>query len=145
MVSRRLPGPRLTKLIPCGYCFEEWADCYDHIMPISRGGTNRKSNLYPACNRCNGLVCALLFETLEEKRDYIRQQLKQRGEWHGADQMQRVRETISSEATLASILLGRMQVEGMGPEPSENRGRCQWCGETKILVDGIYCKKCSKN
>lgn len=78
---RRRRGPRLKAQLPCGYCFQEWADVYDHVRPVSARGDNRKSNLYPACNRCNGILSAKTFVSLEAKRDYIRQELKRRGLW----------------------------------------------------------------
>jgi hypothetical protein len=135
----------LRKLIPCGYCFEEWADCYDHITPVAHGGTNRKSNLYPACSRCNSLLSALLFASLDQKREYIREELIKRGEWHAAQDMQRMRENLSGEKGVADILLGQVPVEPMGKAPSENYCRCSWCGEEKRLVDGVYCKSCLKS
>lgn len=36
----------------CAYCGDE-ATCVDHILPVSRGGTRDRSNLAPACKRCN--------------------------------------------------------------------------------------------
>lgn len=30
-----------------------WATTKDHIVPISRGGTNEPGNLQPACRECN--------------------------------------------------------------------------------------------
>lgn len=37
---------------PCVLCGEP-ADTIDHIVPLSRGGTNDLGNLQPMCNRCN--------------------------------------------------------------------------------------------
>ena len=37
---------------PCAYCGAE-ATVVDHIMPRSRGGSNKRRNLAPACVRCN--------------------------------------------------------------------------------------------
>lgn len=109
-MRRRLNGPKLRKLIPCGYCFEEWADCYDHILPVSHGGTNKKSNLYPACRRCNSLVGAHEFKSLDEKRDYIREKLKERNEWHNADEMRRMRGDVSKEEETPEILLVKVPI-----------------------------------
>lgn len=57
--------------IPCGYCFEEWATCYDHIIPITYGGSNDIRNLMPACHLCNALASGKVFDTIEQKREFI--------------------------------------------------------------------------
>lgn len=36
----------------CNYC-DNLADTIDHIVPLSRGGTNYENNLVPACRSCN--------------------------------------------------------------------------------------------
>ena len=90
------------------------------------------------------MVNALLFHSLDQKRDYIREELIKRGEWHDAQQMQRMRENFSGEEDMAEILFGRMPLENVGEKPSKDFGRCQWCGETKLLVDGTYCRICRK-
>lgn len=36
----------------CQYCGDE-ANTVDHIVPVSRGGTNDLANLTPACKTCN--------------------------------------------------------------------------------------------
>jgi hypothetical protein len=36
----------------CVYCGRP-ADTYDHVLPISRGGTSEVANVVPACRRCN--------------------------------------------------------------------------------------------
>lgn len=66
---------------PCGYCFQAWAFVFDHIQPRSKGGSSRKSNLYPACQRCNSLLKDKLFPSLGAKREYVRQELIRRGIW----------------------------------------------------------------
>ena len=129
-VKRRINGPKLRKLIPCGYCFEEWATCYDHIKPVCHGGTNKKSNLYPACSRCNGLVCGNLFASLDEKRDYIRAKLKERAEWHSADQMRRMREKLPTSPETSNLLFRNVpmeRVERKKPTPKTD-AKCPVCG-----------------
>jgi 5-methylcytosine-specific restriction endonuclease McrA len=92
----RLRARRMRRAdIPCGYCFEEWAVCYDHINPVCNGGSNRLENLYPACRRCNALVSGKSFASLEEKRAYVQEELKKRGEWSSADDMRKLRKKVS--------------------------------------------------
>lgn len=44
----------------CGYCSEREPYTVDHIVPISKGGTNYIDNIMPCCLQCNG-----------QKRDYL--------------------------------------------------------------------------
>lgn len=37
----------------CAYCLERPAEHRDHIIPISRGGTDAIGNIVPACGSCN--------------------------------------------------------------------------------------------
>ena len=37
----------------CAYCGNGNNITLDHVVPISRGGTNRRSNIVPACSSCN--------------------------------------------------------------------------------------------
>jgi 5-methylcytosine-specific restriction endonuclease McrA len=52
---------------PCAYCGDT-ADCIDHVLPVSRGGTRDPENLAPACTRCNG---SKLDYTVEEWKKYL--------------------------------------------------------------------------
>lgn len=36
----------------CAYCLD-WATALDHIVPVSKGGTNDSDNCLPCCKRCN--------------------------------------------------------------------------------------------
>jgi len=38
----------------CAKCGRGGELTMDHIMPLSRGGKNRKKNLQPLCTYCNG-------------------------------------------------------------------------------------------
>lgn len=38
---------------PCRYCGSWVAGTVDHLVPISRGGTNARDNLVSACSGCN--------------------------------------------------------------------------------------------
>ena len=37
----------------CAYCLKPGANSLDHVLPISRGGTNATGNLTMACQSCN--------------------------------------------------------------------------------------------
>lgn len=39
--------------VPCAYCGDWLPTQVDHIMPVSRGGTDDWENLAPACKWCN--------------------------------------------------------------------------------------------
>lgn len=39
---------------PCVYCGAACESC-DHIVPVARGGRNRRDNMVPSCHRCNQL------------------------------------------------------------------------------------------
>lgn len=52
----------------CTYC-PNLADTLDHIVPLSRGGTNYEGNLTPACRRCNSSKADKL---LSEWTSYVR-------------------------------------------------------------------------
>lgn len=60
---RRAAGPLSAATVrdvlkgPCAYCGDE-ATSVDHIIPVSRGGTNARENLAPACKSCNSKKAA---------------------------------------------------------------------------------------
>lgn len=37
----------------CYYCNKNYANSIDHVLPLSRGGTNYIGNIVPACGSCN--------------------------------------------------------------------------------------------
>jgi hypothetical protein len=43
----------LAEDVTCAWCREEPATTVDHVLPVSRGGTNNPLNLVGACNPCN--------------------------------------------------------------------------------------------
>jgi hypothetical protein len=61
---------------PCGYCFEEWATVWDHILPRTAGGKTRRQNLMPACVACNAWFSNRVFDSIEAKREARRQHLR---------------------------------------------------------------------
>lgn len=38
---------------PCAYCGDPFPTQVDHVMPVSRGGSDDPANLVPACQFCN--------------------------------------------------------------------------------------------
>lgn len=57
----------------CFYCEYE-ADQVDHIIPYAHGGTDDDNNLVACCQICNLIASDKVFDTLEQKRDFIRDQ-----------------------------------------------------------------------
>ena len=57
----------------CFYCGYE-ADVVDHIIPYAYGGTDDDNNLIAACSICNSIAGSRVFDTLDEKRNWIREQ-----------------------------------------------------------------------
>lgn len=45
----------------CAYCGNKYSS-WDHIIPVSRGGTNFSWNLIPSCKSCNSKKCAKTVE-----------------------------------------------------------------------------------
>jgi len=111
----------LREQIPCGYCFQEWATGYDHLVPYSKGGLTVDSNLYPACRRCNGLLAAKMFNSIEEKREYVRNRLIEKGVWKVPSLQEQIREEeISSTVRQAEV---SKAVLGLDPPKDKPSGR----------------------
>lgn len=66
--------------VNCVYCHGQPATQVEHVIPISYGGNNRLVNLRPVCSWCNLLVGDRVFESFDEKYEWLRQerQRKQR-------------------------------------------------------------------
>jgi hypothetical protein len=52
--------------LPCVVCGKP-SDTVDHIIPLSKGGTNDPANLQPMCRRCNSKKSAKLGDTVKEQ------------------------------------------------------------------------------
>lgn len=108
---------RIPEGTPCGYCFDEWAKVWDHLQPYSKHGLTIPENLYPSCARCNGLLSNLSFPTIQEKREYVRTTLIERGDWNpimeGAAFMPDVQSTVSEDAEDSDILQPGLQETGL--------------------------------
>lgn len=63
--GRLFGAPRIRGL--CVYCGGV-AHTRDHVIPLSRGGTNAPDNLVPACRPCNGEKGSLLVDEWKAKR-----------------------------------------------------------------------------
>lgn len=76
--NTRIIPPELRKRIferdkhKCRYCGKQ-ADCIDHVIPWSRGGSSLKpGNLVAACNRCNSRFHNKLFKSFKDKKTWLR-------------------------------------------------------------------------
>jgi len=69
-----LRAHNLPKHTPCGYCYSEWATGWDHIVPVSAGGSmTDEANIIPCCKMCNSLKRDLIFDSLEDARTKLTQ------------------------------------------------------------------------
>jgi 5-methylcytosine-specific restriction endonuclease McrA len=61
----------------CAYCGVQPGTTLEHVIPRSRGGTDKIGNLLPACNQCNASKGALLLTEFKRWRgDYLKWQIK---------------------------------------------------------------------
>lgn len=111
----RMPSIKFEQT-PCGYCFSNWATEYDHLTPRSAGGLTVPSNLFPACKRCNCILGNKIFDTLEEKRNYVQERLKKKG----VKLVSFMSQGIRGKKRLAKILLFKMPLDSMGSSASED-------------------------
>lgn len=64
--------PRLDK-------YMETKVCYDHLVPFAYSQDNQDINFVCACGTCNGIKSDLIFQTVEEARDYVKYRRKKKG------------------------------------------------------------------
>ncbi len=64
--------PRSSTETPCGYCFSRWATSVDHMVPRAFRVDNRPQNLMPACRYCNSILGAKVFDSIDQRRAYVR-------------------------------------------------------------------------
>lgn len=52
--SRDVRGQTINQFTaPCWACGEAWPAHWHHIIPVARGGDNRRANLVPLCKACH--------------------------------------------------------------------------------------------
>ena len=73
-----------------------------------------------SCRRCNAILHSKLFNSLEEKRGYIQQELRRRGEWQSAEEMRSLQKAVPSKQTMAEILPILVPLAVLGQKESEN-------------------------
>jgi hypothetical protein len=56
----------------CAYCHDQPATQIDHVVPVSWKECNHIFNLRPACAWCNLLAGSQVFETFDDKYDWLR-------------------------------------------------------------------------
>ena len=119
------PWPRSSqrnlKSTPCGYCFSSWATCWDHIIPYVYGGATIEDNLYPSCRRCNSILSDKVFDSLEEKREYIREELIRRNEWDKPPngRVPHLRDYVPKKKLPTKVLPPKVQIQRLGPETTK--------------------------
>ena len=66
----------------CQYCGQK-AQHVHHLIPISRGGDNRESNLIPLCTDCHGLIHGKDFNNWKELQRIGIEKAKKEGKYTG--------------------------------------------------------------
>lgn len=117
--ARALPAALRREVLesgPCVYCRDEPTDV-DHIFPKSRGGSDDRDNLAPACDRCN---TDKLDFTPEEWQAY---RVENGMDWPPKPVMVEIGETVRSvfpENPSPELLAGmRAIADRLSAEPSE--------------------------
>ncbi len=133
---------------PCGYCFSEWATGWDHLIPVSHGGNNSKANRYPSCGRCNSILYNKIFDSVGEKREYVRQALIQKGDWD----VRELPAAVHQDSVLEKVLFISLQMGSLGPKKSKaddpdrpkTDSRCWNCHTPYVSYLGIDLAFCSR-
>ena len=112
----------------CGYCFDAQATEWDHMIPWSYRRDNSEANLMPSCHRCNAMLYNKVFETIEERREYVQNRRgkdvggtslfswqRNRKRFKAPQQVDPYRQAKPASATHALPLLGRKSL--MLPSP----------------------------
>lgn len=73
----------------CGLRFGEWyhdgkfarerSVRWDHLLPYSYSFNNNNDNFVAACQQCNGIKSARVFETLDEAAEFVRNRRLEKG------------------------------------------------------------------
>jgi len=119
-MARRIFRRRIGKPergTPCGYCFENEASGWDHLIPVSAGGLSSADNLYPSCLRCNLLLGNMIFDSIDEKRLYAHLRLEG---FSRDDAMRSLHEEFPEEKETPEILQPEVPVEILGEEQPED-------------------------
>lgn len=135
---------RIPEGTPCGYCFNDWATVWDHLQPYSKRGLTIPGNLYPSCKRCNSLLSNLSFPTIQEKREYVRSTLIERGDWNpimeGAAFMPDVPDSFPEDTEDAEVLQPSLPQTGLDTRSEKHlhlsdlpNAFCKTKATTKIL------------
>lgn len=132
---RRSIYRRIPRNTPCGYCFEKWATCWDYIIPYSIGGPTDSNNLMPSCRACNGMFHDKVFDSIEEKREYVREH-KRSNRTRGIETatLNGIPHSTRVDAVRQSVFIGLP-------------GRCQLCGVkllTKKQDARSLCNQCNR-
>lgn len=62
----------------CVYCYDQPATQIDHVIPRSWKDCNHISNLRPCCSWCNLHAGSQVFDTFDEKYDFLRKERARR-------------------------------------------------------------------
>ena len=55
----------------CYYCHEEVSSTIDHVVPYNWDGDDSLENLVPACFWCNAAASDKIFDSVQDKKEYI--------------------------------------------------------------------------